>query len=126
VRIQEFSLLADENLHPHVVAFLRSQEFNVLYAREGLIASSDTALIQLAHIQNRVVITHDKDFGTLAVARGEPIIGILFLRPGHIDPRFTQGTLEVLLRSNLDLIPPFIVVAKRKGNTISIRLRNGR
>jgi predicted nuclease of predicted toxin-antitoxin system len=125
VRIQEFSLLADENLHPNVIAFLRSQGFNVLYDREGLIASSDNALLQLAHSQNRVVITHDKDFGTLAVTRGEPMIGILFLRPGHINPRFTQGTLEVLLRSNLDLIPPFIVVAKRKGNTISIRLRNG-
>lgn len=125
MRIQEFSLLADENLHPNVIAFLRSQGFNVLYDREGLIASSDNALLQLAHSQNRVVITHDKDFGTLAVTRGEPMIGILFLRPGHINPRFTQGTLEVLLRSNLDLIPPFIVVAKRKGNTISIRLRNG-
>ena len=125
MRLQEFSLLADENLHPNVVAFLRSRGCNILYAREGLIGSSDTALIQLAHSQNRVVITHDKDFGTLAVARGEPMIGIIFLRPGHIDPEFTKGTLEVLFQSNLDLIPPFIVVAMRKGNTISIRLRNG-
>jgi predicted nuclease of predicted toxin-antitoxin system len=125
VRLGEFSLLADENLHPDVVAFLRSGGCDVLYARDSLIGSSDASLMQLAHSQNRVVVIHDKDFGTLAIARGEPMIGILFLRPGHIEPKFTQDTLEVLFQSNLDLTPPFIVVAKRKGNAISIRLRNG-
>jgi len=114
VKIQEFSFLADENLHPNVVASLRSQGFDILYVREGFIGSSDTTLIQLAHRQNRVIITHDKDFGALAIARREPMVGILFLRPGHIDPQFTQNTLEVVFQSNLDLIPPFIVVAKRK------------
>jgi predicted nuclease of predicted toxin-antitoxin system len=123
LRLQDFSLLADENIHPDVVSFLRSSGFDVLYARDSLISSSDTALLQLSHSQNRVVITHDKDFGTLAIARGEPMIGILFLRPGHIDPRFTKETLEVLFQSNLDLKPPFIIVANRKGNAISIRIR---
>jgi predicted nuclease of predicted toxin-antitoxin system len=47
-----------------------------------------------------VIITHDKDFGTLSIVRGEPMIGIIFLRPGHIDPKFTQETLEVLFQSN--------------------------
>ncbi len=70
MRIQEFSLLADENLHPIIVTFLRSQGYNVLYAREGLIGSSDTALMQLAQSQNRVVITHDKDFGSLPSSEG--------------------------------------------------------
>jgi predicted nuclease of predicted toxin-antitoxin system len=125
VKIRDYSFLADENLNPRVVNYLRSLGLDVLYACEGLNTSSDIALIQLARSQNRVIITHDKDFGTLAVAKGEPMIGILFLRPGHIDPQFTQGTLEVLFQANLDLIPPFIVVASRKGNAISIRLRNG-
>ncbi len=38
----------------------------------------------------------------------------------------TQDTMEVLLQSNLEMSPPFILVAERKGNTISIRLRNGK
>jgi predicted nuclease of predicted toxin-antitoxin system len=31
--------------------------------------------------EDRVVVSHDHDFGTLAVLAGEPIIGIVYLRP---------------------------------------------
>jgi len=33
--------------------------------------------------------THDSDFGALAIHQGEPVIGEVNLRPGHISPRFT-------------------------------------
>ncbi|MGW8258050.1 MAG: DUF5615 family PIN-like protein, partial [Thermoguttaceae bacterium] len=69
MRINEFAFLADENLHPEVVSFLRSLPCDVLYARDGLIGSSDSVLMQLACKQQRVVITHDKDFGALAIVR---------------------------------------------------------
>jgi predicted nuclease of predicted toxin-antitoxin system len=124
VKIQDFAFLADENIHLDVVAFLRSEGHDVLYAGEGLIGSSDTVLLQLALSQNRVVITHDKDFGAMVIARREPMIGVIFLRPGHINPQFTRETLEVLFHANLNVIPPFMVVTKRQENTIKIRLRN--
>ena len=47
----------------------------------------------------------------LAVVQGEPIIGIVFLRPGHIQAEFTIGTLDAVLRTDPDLTPPFILVA---------------
>jgi predicted nuclease of predicted toxin-antitoxin system len=124
VKISDFAFLADENIHPDVVAFLRAKGHDVLYACEGLVGSTDSALLQMALSQNRTVLTHDKDFGALVIARREPMIGVIFLRPGHINPQFTQDTLEVLLHAKLDVIPPFMVVAKRQNNTINIRLRN--
>jgi predicted nuclease of predicted toxin-antitoxin system len=124
VKIQDFALLADENIHPDVVAFLRSAGRDVLYAKENLVGSSDSTLLHLALTENRVVVTHDKDFGALAIARREPLVGIVFLRPGHINPHFTLETIEVLFQASLDVSPPFIVVAKRQENTIKIRLRN--
>jgi hypothetical protein len=51
------------------------------------------------------------------------VIGILFLRPGHIDPQFTIGTLTTVLAANLELTPPFIVVARRTSDQVTIRVR---
>ena len=116
--------MTDENLDPAVVAFLRQSDFDVADVRGiGLQGTTDLALLQLAVGENRVVVTHDSDFGTLAILQGEPIVGIVFLRPGHIDPQFTIDTLKSLLTSNPDVTPPFVVVAKRMGTVVTIRVR---
>ena len=90
---------------------------------DGLVGSEDTALLRLALTENRVVLTHDSDFGTLAIAQEEPFIGIVYLRPGHVKPEFTLKTIETLLDQNPDLETPFIVVAVRTGETVRLRIR---
>ncbi len=125
MKLQDYGLLADENVHPEVVGYLRSRGSDVLAVCEsGLIGSEDQFLLQFALAENRVLITHDADFGALAVARLEPVVGIVYLRPGHIDPRFTIETLRALFDRNLDLTPPFILVAKRTAQTVTVRVRN--
>jgi len=125
LRLQEFSFLADENIHPAVVAELRTWGQHVSDVRErGLQGSADASLLQIAMAENRVVITHDKDFGALAIAQAEPLVGIVFLRPGHIDPYFTIQSLRSLLTADLELHSPFVLVAKRLGDSITIRIRN--
>lgn len=117
--------LADENIHSDVVAFLRAEGCNVLDVKEsGLIGADDMTLIRTAYAEQRVVLTHDSDFGTLAVASGEPIVGTIYLRPGHIRGDYTVVTLRTLLGSQLDLSPPFIVVAHRSGVTLRTRVRH--
>jgi predicted nuclease of predicted toxin-antitoxin system len=86
-------------------------------------AADDADLLRLAFSDSRVVLTHDRDFGTLAVARQEPLVGIIYLRPGHIQAQFTIESMRALLAANLDLQPPFLLVARRRGSTVSIRLR---
>jgi len=124
LRLQEFPILADENLHRDVVAYLRERGCDVLEVRESrLIGAEDSALLQRAYAEGRVVITHDADFGALAIAALKPIVGVVFLRPGHVDPLFTIGTLRALFEQDLDLIAPFIVVARRTAQEVLIRLR---
>jgi len=41
--------------------------------------ADDLTVLRLAYTQQRVILTHDSDFGTLAVARGEPVIGLVSL-----------------------------------------------
>jgi predicted nuclease of predicted toxin-antitoxin system len=125
VKLSDFGLLTDENIHAAVVAELRAMGFDVYDVRENeLFARDDSALLQLAYSQGRAVVTHDSDFGALTVARLEPFVGIVYLRPGHIDPQFTIESLRLIAARDLELAPPFIVVAKRTANSVTIRVRN--
>jgi predicted nuclease of predicted toxin-antitoxin system len=87
MRPLDFPLLADENIHPEVVAALaaRGKQITSVVAA-GLAGKQDREILGYAHERGWVVLTHDSDFGTLSIAMGEPYIGIVFLRPGHISP----------------------------------------
>jgi predicted nuclease of predicted toxin-antitoxin system len=124
MKLQDFGLLTDENVSPGVISWLRQAGFDVLdVCEQSLQGSTDLHLVRLAHASNRLIITHDVDFGTLAVLQGEPVIGLIYLRPGHFDPQFTIETVEGVLTQNPDVLPPFILVARRTGTAIAIRIR---
>jgi predicted nuclease of predicted toxin-antitoxin system len=125
LKLRQFPILTDENVDPGVVGGLRRLGFDVLDVTEsGRTGSSDVDLLRWAISQGRIILTHDADFGTLAIFQNEPLIGLVFLRPGHIDPKFTMETLEVLLKADPELTPPFILVARRSGDQVTIRVRS--
>jgi predicted nuclease of predicted toxin-antitoxin system len=116
--------LADENVHPEVVAWLRVQGCDVLDVKEaGLAGLDDLSLMRRAAGESRVVLTHDSDFGTLAVAAGEPTPGIVYLRPGHIRASFTIRTLAALLNTRVDPVEPFLMVAEATSSGVRVRIR---
>ncbi len=123
--LQRFRLLADENIHPEVVAFLRDAALDVVTVTDdkALKSASDEAILQRAFEESRVVLTHDADFGTIAVAGFRPVVGIVFLRPGHIDPKGTIETLRFILADDLELHPPFVLVAVRQAENVRVRVR---
>ncbi|MBL8050257.1 MAG: DUF5615 family PIN-like protein [Anaerolineales bacterium] len=119
----DFPLLADENVHSDVIKFLRTAKLDVeSIAEQGKFGISDKAVLLQAIQADRVVLTHDSDFGGLAL-QGEKIIGIIYLRPGHIRPEFTIKTIETLKEKSPDVKPPFILVAERTGDTVKIRVK---
>jgi predicted nuclease of predicted toxin-antitoxin system len=95
VKLREFGLLTDENVDREVVDHLRQSGFDVKDVYEqGWRGSSDAALLSVAVTERRVIVTHDADFGPLVIHGGLPLVGILYLRPGHIDSQFTIATVE--------------------------------
>lgn len=125
MKLAEFALPTDENIHPQVVAFLRNQGFDVLDVKErSLVGAADASLLRLASSERRVLVTHDRAVGRLAVGTIEPGVGIIYLRPGHIKPRFTIESLRALLRQDLQASPPFIIVVHRVGEEVNIRVRS--
>lgn len=124
MNVADFPLLVDENVRDEVAVWLRSQGFDVrTVAAAGLSGSTDLKVLQAAVSEGRVVVTRDRDFGKLAVVGDEPVIGIFYLRPGHIDPQFTIGSLQAVMSQPLDLRPPFILVALRTADRVTLRLR---
>ena len=63
--------LADMGISPATVAFRRSMGHEATHLREeGLERLPDTAVLEKARIENRVLLTHDLDFGELIAASG--------------------------------------------------------
>ena len=123
MRALNFPLLADENIHPEVIEFLRKTGLDVeSVAEQGIRGSSDTEILGQATKAGRVVLTHDSDFGGLAIF-GAQFIGIIYLRPGHIQADFTIKTIQVIRDAAPEVTPPFILVAERTGDTVKIRVR---
>ena len=113
MRVVGLSLLTDENIDHQIVIYLRGAGISVKDVKEeGLVGSEDVALLRLAMSESRVIVTHDSDFGTLAVTGGEP----------H-HPEFTIETLQTLFAQDLEVAPPFIIVAVRSGGQVRIRIR---
>ena len=79
--------LADENVEPVTVQWLRSlghDVFSILEASRGV---SDKDVLMRAVAQNRIVITYDLDFGELAFRQRISNVGIILLRLS--DPKAT-------------------------------------
>jgi len=104
-------LVADMDVAAPVVDFVRTQGVDVLSAREeGWGDLTDRQILARAHAMARFVLTHDSDFGTLAVHRGEAITGILYLRPGGRPPAEVIADIEALMEAEIDWTPPVIAV----------------
>ena len=93
-------------------------------ALELLERYSDDEILQHALGAGRVVVTHDRDFGALALRAHAPCVGIIFLRPAHIVAAFTLDTLAAIDTLDLDLQAPFLLVADRRGEDVRIRVRS--
>jgi len=77
VTLAEARWLTGENVHPEVVAHLRSRGLDVLDAKEqGWHGRADEEILDEAYRSGRIVLTHDGDFGALALLGGRRVVGV--------------------------------------------------
>lgn len=122
----DYPLLTDENIQPLVVDALIHQGKQVRTVwEEGLDGCEDAEILRHAHERAWIILTQDRDFGRLSIRLGNPYTGIIYLRPGHIEAALVLESLHAVEALPLELIPPFVVVAERRGETIRVRVRSG-
>ena len=73
-------LLADENIDPKVVEWLRAEGHDVLAIAEYSRGAADVDMLADANEQRRTIVTRDKDFGDLVYRRALPVPGVVLLR----------------------------------------------
>ncbi len=72
--------LVDECTGPSVASWLRSLGYDVYSVYDQNPGMSDKDIIEKAHIENRVIITNDKDFGEMVYRIGKTHAGVILLR----------------------------------------------
>ena len=104
-------IYADENIPGSVVTALRAQGHDVCWARTDTPGASDREILSLAGQQKRLIITFDKDFGSLAFQFRLPATcGIILFRIGMDSPSEIAETVEEILSSLNYWIGHFSVV----------------
>lgn len=104
--------LADESCDFAVVRALRATGQDVLAVAELASSSDDAIVMDMAHRENRVLLTEDKDFGQLVYAHSQQSSGVILIRYSA-SVRKTLPTAVVALVSELtsDLIGSFVVMS---------------
>lgn len=111
MKLTTIKILADENVSPKVVAYLRSIGLDILDVKEQQwFGKTDADLLEIAYAAQRFVLTHDSDFGELAMNEGKCCYGILFLRLKNLKPMHVIHVCQRLFEKNLDLLPGTILV----------------
>lgn len=125
MKLQAIKILTDENISPKVVAFLRQAGVDVRDVKEEeWFGTADEALLDLAYQEERFVLTHDADFGALAVHQGKPCYGILYLRLKNINPATIIRVWSELMQKELEIVPRSIWVIEE--TRVRIRYLAGR
>lgn len=104
-------LLLDECCAPALARALRGAGHDVRHVLEQDQGADDEAIADLAAREGRVLITEDKGFGEVAVARGRSLPGVILLR---IEPRHRNlksvRLLSLLQHHGDRLLGSFVVV----------------
>ena len=65
------------------------------------------------------MITHDSDFGLLAIMKEQPFIGIIYIRPGNIHASKTIHQFDKFIDTDIALKTGFMIVIQES----KIRIR---
>lgn len=104
-------LLANENFPLASVELLRKAQHDVLAICEYKPGSSDKEIMELASLQERIILTFDRDYGELIYKYKENLpLGIIYLK---FIPRYAsqpgEYVLQLLENENIELINKFTV-----------------
>ena len=88
-------LVADENVRTEIVAALRHAGHDVVWITETAPSWDDSSILAFAVVNDRILLTYDRDFGELVFRLGQvPPPAIIYVR---LSKRDVAGAVDRLL-----------------------------
>lgn len=107
--------LANENVPGDAVLSLRKQGHDVLWIRTEQPGLDDESVLEIAQAEKRILLTFDKDFGSLAFQKGAKAIeGIILFRIPKKSPSYISTFVLSVLESRNDWSGHFAVVEENR------------
>jgi predicted nuclease of predicted toxin-antitoxin system len=117
--------LADESCYFAVVKALREVEHDVTVVAELSPAASDDVVLQLARMDNRILLTEDKDFGLLAYAGGQKTARVILIRfPAGARNQLGQAVVVAVAEIGERLNGAFVVLEPGRARVSKPPLQN--
>src|SRR5262249_22724835 len=103
--------LANENVTATVIEGLRQRGHDVLSVKESMRSEPDDVILARAQAEQRIVVTHDKDFGELAFRSHLPASGgVILFRLAGSDPDTDNRRILEALESRTDWAGHFSII----------------
>lgn len=105
--------LVDESVEYRVVEFLRSAGHDVASIAEDAPSTQDAQVLSRARRAKRILLTNDKDFGTLVFFDRHPHVGVILMRLPKEDASSKINKLRLVLSRYGDILSEsFIVITQ--------------
>ena len=104
--------LTDQDVYATTVRFLNGSGHDVAPAAQlGLAQAEDAEVLRIAHEQNRLLVTRDRDFGSLVFVQGHGP-GVIYLRILPSTANLVHAELERALKlySEEELRGSFLII----------------
>jgi len=89
---------------------LRGEGHDVLYVLEGKAGVSDDEVLTEAYIEERILVTEDKDFGELVYRLKQPVRGVILIRMDVKERNMKWHRLKKLIIYHEKRLPGHFVV----------------
>jgi len=114
--------LADMGISPKSAIHLRNLGHDVVHLYEqGLERLSDADILKKAREEDRIVLTHDLDFGELMAASGARVPSVVIFRLRNMRPGWVNSHLDEILARHAAVLRAGAIVSVAEGQ---IRVRS--
>ena len=114
--------LLDESVDARLRQLLSADGHDVTtIITEHQLGLPDLEVLAIAYAEERVLITHDRDFGELIVRQRLPHRGVVLLRLQSVALMQTAASIRTLIRDYADQFDQLLVLTER-----GVRIRNTR
>ena len=114
--------LADMGISPKTVDFLNALQHDATHLHDQKLDSApDSVILKKAREEQRILLTHDLDFGELLAASGTLSPSVIIFRLRNMHPDRVNTSLEAIIDKHAALLEKGVIISVDEGQ-IRVRL----